>query len=140
MELYTVLSKKIIGLFGLLFFCFFLNGQANTLVIGKVYNAKHIKNIELTINKLYLDNNIEVYNSKILDDYTFAFAVKVDEPQIATIEYARNQGVIYLEPNDTLIIECDAENFQYSFQFKGCLLYTSPSPRDATLSRMPSSA
>ena len=25
-------------------------------------------------------------------------------------------------------------------QFKGCLLYTSPSPRDATLSRMPSSA
>ena len=26
------------------------------------------------------------------------------------------------------------------FQFKDCLLYTSPSPRDATLSRMPSSA
>ena len=25
-------------------------------------------------------------------------------------------------------------------QLKGCLLYTSPSPRDATLSRMPSSA
>ena len=25
-------------------------------------------------------------------------------------------------------------------QFHGCLLYTSPSPRDATLSRMPSSA
>ena len=24
--------------------------------------------------------------------------------------------------------------------FQGCLLYTSPSPRDATLSRMPSSA
>ena len=26
------------------------------------------------------------------------------------------------------------------FSYKGCLLYTSPSPRDATLSRMPSSA
>ena len=25
-------------------------------------------------------------------------------------------------------------------EFQGCLLYTSPSPRDATLSRMPSSA
>ena len=25
-------------------------------------------------------------------------------------------------------------------EFEGCLLYTSPSPRDATLSRMPSSA
>ena len=28
----------------------------------------------------------------------------------------------------------------YSAQPKNCLLYTSPSPRDATLSRMPSSA
>ena len=28
----------------------------------------------------------------------------------------------------------------YSGYHKGCLLYTSPSPRDATLSRMPSSA
>ena len=27
-----------------------------------------------------------------------------------------------------------------SKRLKGCLLYTSPSPRDATLSRMPSSA
>ena len=33
------------------------------------------------------------------------------------------------------------ENFQGSFDyFMDCLLYTSPSPRDATLSRMPSSA
>ena len=29
---------------------------------------------------------------------------------------------------------------EYVFKHKGCLLYTSPSPRDATLSRMPSSA
>ena len=28
----------------------------------------------------------------------------------------------------------------FSGEDKGCLLYTSPSPRDATLSRMPSSA
>ena len=31
------------------------------------------------------------------------------------------------------------ENYEYA-QIKPCLLYTSPSPRDATLSRMPSSA
>ena len=29
---------------------------------------------------------------------------------------------------------------QFVDQYKDCLLYTSPSPRDATLSRMPSSA
>ena len=30
--------------------------------------------------------------------------------------------------------------FKYSLENNNCLLYTSPSPRDATLSRMPSSA
>ena len=31
-------------------------------------------------------------------------------------------------------------NFDFSLQMYGCLLYTSPSPRDRTRSRMPSSA
>ena len=31
-------------------------------------------------------------------------------------------------------------NTEYPHDFEVCLLYTSPSPRDATLSRMPSSA
>ena len=35
-------------------------------------------------------------------------------------------------------LEMQVEN--PGFDFYGCLLYTSPSPRDATLSRMPSSA
>ena len=40
-----------------------------------------------------------------------------------------------------LIEACgDAEAFCRSNILKYCLLYTSPSPRDATLSRMPSSA
>ena len=38
-------------------------------------------------------------------------------------------------------IPSHAQNFRSSSQgFNTCLLYTSPSPRDATLSRMPSSA
>ena len=32
------------------------------------------------------------------------------------------------------------DKVKFTIRFKGCLLYTSPSPRDATLSRMPSSA
>ena len=113
--------KKITGLFGLLFFAFFLQAQPNTLVIGKVKNANLVKTIQLTLNTLYLNNNVDVYTSNILDDYTFAFAVEVKEPQVAILEYARNKGIIYLEPNDTLYIDCDAENFQYSFEFSGGL-------------------
>ena len=37
-------------------------------------------------------------------------------------------------------INCDLDASYYIKQYMDCLLYTSPSPRDATLSRMPSSA
>ena len=43
----------------------------------------------------------------------------------------------YLYAEDTNHIFMHGETFE---QFSICLLYTSPSPRDATLSRMPSSA
>ena len=36
--------------------------------------------------------------------------------------------------------EVSPETFSDNSEVKDCLLYTSPSPRDATLSRMPSSA
>ncbi len=120
MNFEMTITKKLIGLLSLMLCCFFLHAQPNTLVMGKIKNAKS-KEIELSLNKLFLTNNIEVYNSRVIDDNTFAFAVEVDEPQIAILEYARNQGVIYLEPNDTLFIECDANNFQYSFEFSGGL-------------------
>ena len=50
-----------------------------------------------------------------------------------TIDFSKPEGASLIH---TLSLEADiiVENF------KVCLLYTSPSPRDATLSRMPSSA
>ena len=42
---------------------------------------------------------------------------------------------------ETLYVESESEPEQNKYVFAyTCLLYTSPSPRDATLSRMPSSA
>ena len=44
-------------------------------------------------------------------------------------------GVVDQGSGDTI-----AEERQWTLQLKDCLLYTSPSPRDRTRSRMPSSA
>ena len=41
---------------------------------------------------------------------------------------------------DLLIDAVESQGFVSDGRFIACLLYTSPSPRDATLSRMPSSA
>ena len=40
----------------------------------------------------------------------------------------------------SVICDKDEMRMQDAIRNSGCLLYTSPSPRDATLSRMPSSA
>ena len=106
----------------LVFLCFegfSMQAQPNTLVAGKIENAEVLREITLYVNQRYLTNETDIYSSRIIDDNSFAFAVEINEPQLVVLEYAKNQGTLYLEPNDTLYINCDAENFQYSFQFLG---------------------
>ena len=50
-------------------------------------------------------------------------------------------GSFIPEPDWAKVPLAESDVKEYSFSNpRGCLLYTSPSPRDATLSRMPSSA
>lgn len=97
----------------------FLIAQApNTLVMGKINNnlAKHI---ELQVNQKYLKDAVDMYKSNVLEDGSFMFAVEINEPQVAKIIYARNEALVYLEPHDTLVINSEANSFQYSLQFSG---------------------
>ena len=50
------------------------------------------------------------------------------------------RDVSELKRRDRLLVSKDATIREIHHRVKNCLLYTSPSPRDATLSRMPSSA
>ena len=49
-------------------------------------------------------------------------------------------GGIYLRPDMTRVTHPDGSNALDVTNFTSCLLYTSPSPRDLSTSRMPSSA
>ena len=59
-----------------------------------------------------------------------------DESGATAIEYGLIAGLVAV----AIIAALTALGSSLSDLFSSCLLYTSPSPRDATLSRMPSSA
>ena len=59
---------------------------------------------------------------------------------MANIIAQTNKTTLILAPNKTLAAQLYAEMREFFPRNSVCLLYTSPSPRDATLSRMPSSA
>src|SRR5664279_1806862 len=57
---------------------------------------------------------------------------------IRSFRYGKDPSVIRCNRGDTLHLTFSSDDTGHSFYL--CLLYTSPSPRDGLLSRMPSSA
>ena len=68
-----------------------------------------------------------------------AHAVILFDYGTTTYEWYRGSGLQLVFDRHIAIQFLDKETFEHA-TFNICLLYTSPSPRDATLSRMPSSA
>ena len=82
------------------------------------------------IYKIILNNRILiVFLILVLTVFFGFFATKIK------LQYQINK---LLPDNDSTFIAY--KNFKSNFGKDGCLLYTSPSPRDRTRSRMPSSA
>ena len=85
--------------------------------------------------------------SKIMDRLaaTFASAGKLTLDHAGALQFmflsANSVNQIQSQPeSDTFSIMDSVRMDMISHYLSSCLLYTSPSPRDATLSRMPSSA
>ena len=82
----------------------------------------------------------------------FVLLLVMDVPIAVAIAMASFVAILAEGPDPTLVVAGRMTNgvnkfvllaipfFILSGHLMGCLLYTSPSPRDATLSRMPSSA
>jgi UDP-glucuronate decarboxylase len=64
----------------------------------------------------------------------------IDNPYFEIIRHDVEEPIL-LEVDEIYNLACPASPIHYQFDpVKTCLLYTSPSPRDGLLSRMPSSA
>ena len=63
-----------------------------------------------------------------------------DLDKISSVFNAKIDNVKTKDDLQNIKTEFFGKNGQITQQFKNCLLYTSPSPRDRTRSRMPSSA
>ena len=84
--------------------------------------------------------NIVGKDGKIIEDLIFD---DIDSVADYMLDAADKWYAGLQDPGDNIIIERIEDGkvvFEDKSSFGGCLLYTSPSPRDATLSRMPSSA
>ena len=82
-------------------------------------------------------NNLEQYRGKMMGDECFFCIGTTKKNSPDKNEYKRIELDI---PKQVAQIAKSNNIKSFFFVSSGCLLYTSPSPRDATLSRMPSSA
>ena len=93
--------------------------------------SRGMKIIESEVHQLANKNNIEVFCPNTFDKNTIELVKKLNPDLIIVMAYGKilPKNILDLPPFGCI-------NIHVSF----CLLYTSPSPRDGLLSRMPSSA
>lgn len=111
--------RPILNLLFLVFTSSLLSAQNSALILGTIQGIKTVKSINLTVEEHYLNNSREVYTSEINEEGKFGMVIEIDRPQLLLLEYSRNRTLIYLEPNDTLIINTEASSFPFTLSFSG---------------------
>ena len=95
----------------------------------------HQTNLRISqfIQRKFQLNDNQVYNNIMKYGNTTAASIPI------ALAEAHQDG--HIKKNDIILLAAFGSGFTWgSALIRCCLLYTSPSPRDATLSRMPSSA
>ncbi len=121
----------------------FAVGQPNAHILGNLKNTSFHKEIELLVDQRYLSNDLSVYKSTIAADGHFAFTADVAEAMLVTLVYQNQKTLLYLEPNDTLIIDgnghaLNALRFSGKGGINNTLLhhYLSENPQELNLFKM----
>ena len=91
---------------------------------------------------LFIDSNEISFNEiKNLDKESIEVSFLLEKVSLIKSYSLKDPSRIVLDVYETDLKEEIIKKYNYPIkQVRACLLYTSPSPRDATLSRMPSSA
>ena len=94
--------------------------------------------VKLVCSRIRDDDGGKVYQGSVLANYNLTTLKACANSALADLERLEERMKSRLEWSDlellrVILVFLDTKSW-------GCLLYTSPSPRDATLSRMPSSA
>ena len=103
------------------------------------WNSRYSKHIPLPMQRAVINQYCEKYNIKY-SSYEFENEHADWQPALEHFIQKKPDGIVL---TSMFSLTDDAERRDELLQLaldNGCLLYTSPSPRDATLSRMPSSA
>ena len=105
----------------------------NTLIANAYQQNKIVAKDTLVVNYTYQKagnpNRIALSTAKLPNGNVLVKATMVDKDNQRVLDYEDRCYFTLLDGNSELLMH-----------YGTCLLYTSPSPRDATLSRMPSSA
>ena len=102
------------------------------LIEGKIEHLGPIMDAFYIYSNLLIKNEIPIYESKLID-------IKADNLHIHNIVLKSskpNVKPLVLKIDNSLL----SDTINCFDQLNDCLLYTSPSPRDRNVSRMPSSA
>ena len=114
----------LLGLVILIFGTAQTKAEINTIVTGMMENTGEIKYspkkmIKMEIYTPHLSNTVK-YHKVAIKDGVFEFKIELTEPQIVTLKYLRRKLYLYLEPNDSLHIDADADDFfPSSIDFSG---------------------
>ena len=115
-----------------------LRRHAETNLI-KLINKTHPADLAIIFRYFNDDEQIQVFRLMNSNDHTLEFLVELDDTIIEKLLNTENADRIA-----ELIQNASTNDQSYILgtinQSQACLLYTSPSPRDRSLSRMPSSA
>ncbi len=93
--------------------------KSRTVVTGFIDHSS-VPDVFIHVNMRSLNNSTVDYKTKIQGGAFFKIdSIDIEEPRVVILEYDHNKVEVFLEPNDSLHIEIDANMFYNNMKFKG---------------------